>query len=56
MINVNRKSQGKVLKTTVEEYAGASTAHGIAYIFERDRLVIERLFWIVMVVLGFVLR
>ena len=55
-MKTSRNSQSKILKTTVREYAGASTAHGIAYIFERDRLIIERVFWGVMVVLALVWR
>ena len=50
------KSQSKILRTTVSEYAGASTAHGIAYIFEHDRLAIERVFWIVAVIVALVVR
>lgn len=43
----------RVFKKTVNEYAAASSAHGVAYIFEPDRLIIERLFWILVVGLAF---
>ena len=43
----------KVFQKTVKEYAAASSAHGVAYIFEPSRLVIERLFWILVVGLAF---
>jgi hypothetical protein len=44
------------LKTTVQEYAGSSTAHGIAYIFESNRLGLERLFWILFVGIAITIR
>ena len=50
----NMKSHRGALETTVQEYAAASTAHGITYIFEQGRLGIERLFWILMVFLSLV--
>ena len=50
------KHKIKSVKTTVQEYAGASTAHGITYIFEKDRWGIERVFWILMVVFALVGR
>ena len=40
------KSHSRAFKDTVNEYASSSSAHGVAYIFESDRLPIERLFWI----------
>ena len=43
----------KVFEKTVKEYAAASSAHGVAYIFEPNRLIIERLFWILVVGLAF---
>ena len=47
------KPKRRVFKKTVNEYAAASSAHGIAYIFEPDRLFIERLFWILVVGIAF---
>ena len=43
------KPKRRVFKRTVNEYAASSSAHGVAYIFEPDRLIIERLFWILVV-------
>ena len=43
-------------KNTVCEYAAASSAHGIAYIFEQDRRGVERVFWIIIVICAFVFR
>ena len=40
------KSHSGAFKYTVNEYAYSSSAHGVAYIFESNRLPIERLFWI----------
>ena len=48
--------KSKVLKRTVNEYAAVSSAHGVAYIFEPDRLIIERLFWIIVVGVAFTYR
>ena len=55
LIEMKRRanSKRKVFKKTVNEYAAASSAHGVAYIFEPDRLIIERLFWILVVGLAF---
>ena len=47
------KPKRRVFRETVNEYAAASSAHGIAYIFEPDRLIIERLFWILVVGIAF---
>ena len=48
-----QKSHWMVFKSTVNEYASSSSAHGIAYIFESGRLPLERLLW--KVVVGFAL-
>lgn len=37
---------------TINEYASVSTAHGIAYIFEDGRCFLERIIWIIVVVLA----
>ena len=47
------KPKQRVFKKTVNEYAAASSAHGVAYIFEPDRLIIERVFWILVVAFAF---
>ena len=38
----------------MREYAASSSAHGIAYIFEQNRLGLERWFWVVVVGVGIV--
>ena len=43
---MKQKSHCRAFKDTVNEFASSSSAHGIAYIFESDRLPVERLFWI----------
>ena len=37
---------------TLFEYAEASTTHGISYIFERGRLILERVFWVIVVIIA----
>ena len=37
---------------TLKEYSSASTTHGIAYVFEDDRLVIERVLWIIVIIIA----
>ena len=37
---------------TVHEYAEVATTHGIYYIFESGRLVLERVFWVIVVILA----
>ena len=53
-----KKSHGMLcsLNRTINEYAGASSAHGIKYIYEPDRWNLERLFWICVVGFAFVFR
>ena len=55
-MKVIKKLKSESLKTTVNEYAAATTAHGIAYIFEHGRLAIERVFWIIVVIFALVIR
>ena len=43
-------------KKTLKEYASSSSAHGIAYIFEPDRLGLERLLWIFVVGFALIFR
>ena len=40
------------LTQTTEEYASRSSIHGIGYAFDRELNVVDRLFWL-LVVLGF---
>ena len=37
---------------TFHEYASQSTVHGIVYIFEKDRLYIERFLWTIVAALS----
>ena len=37
---------------TLKEYSSASTTHGIAYVFEDDRLVLERVLWIIVIIIA----
>lgn len=37
---------------TLIEYSSSSTTHGIFYIFERDRLVLERVLWFAVVIIA----
>ena len=37
---------------TLKEYSSASTTHGIAYVFEDDRLIIERVLWIIVIIIA----
>ena len=40
------------LSRTVHEYADVATTHGIYYIFEAGRLLFERVFWVIVVILA----
>ena len=51
-----KKNLTKSAKLTVQEYAAASSAHGIAYIFEQNRVGLERLFWVVVVGVALIIR
>ena len=44
-------NKGPIAKTTYE-YADNATIHGIFYIFETGRLLFERIFWIIVVILA----
>ena len=46
--NMTKKPYFKTLK----EYSSSSTTHGIAYVFENDRLIIERVLWIIVVIIA----
>ena len=37
---------------TIKEYALSSTIHGIGYIFETNRLIFERLLWIIVLIVA----
>ena len=49
------KKEALVIDTTCQ-YAEKSTAHGISYIFEKDRLPAERFLWACIVIIGFSFR
>ena len=53
---LKQKSHCRAFKDTVNEYASSSSAHGVAYIFESDRLGLERLFWIFVVGFALIFR
>ena len=42
------------ISRTVHEYADVATTHGIYYIFETGRLMFERVFWVIVVILALV--
>ena len=46
----------KALETTVREYASSSSAHGVSYIFESNRLGLERGFWVLIVGIALIIR
>ena len=50
-----RTKPSRPYSKTLIEYSLASTTHGIFYIFERGRLVLERFFWLIVVVIGIML-
>ena len=52
----NPRSTNYIIKKTAEEYATSSSAHGISYISEHQRLPIERCFWIFVVILALLFR
>ena len=54
--NRNPRSTNYIIKKTAEEYAASSSAHGISYISEHQRLSIERCFWIFVVILSLLFR
>ena len=37
---------------TLKEYSSASTTHGIAYVFEDDRLILERVLWVIVIIIA----
>ena len=53
---LKQKSHCRAFKDTVNEYASSSSAHGISYIFESDRLGLERLLWIFVVGFALIFR
>ena len=42
----------KDLKTTSKQYASTSKAHGVSYIGEAESFVVDRIFWVIIVVLS----
>ena len=55
---MSKKSHSKLctLNKTIHEYSGSSTAHGVAYIFEPNRWLVERLLWIILIGFAFIFR
>ena len=51
----NERHFKKPFTKTVLEYSSASTIHGISYIFETGRLIFERIFWGLVVVIAIIL-
>ena len=47
-------SSKKDMKRYLKEYATSTTAHGLSYLAEDGRLVLERIFWLTVVVLALV--
>ena len=47
-----RLKPSRPFSRTIVNYSNASTIHGIYYIFERGRWILERFFWIVVVSLS----
>ena len=47
-----RLKRSRPFSRTIVNYSNASTIHGIYYIFERGRWILERFFWIVVVSLS----
>ena len=50
----NDRIKGPLTKTLVE-YGGSTTIHGLPYILEDGRLLLERVLWVVLVTLGAIL-
>ena len=46
MKNTSKKT---ALTQTAEEYASQSSIHGIGYVFDRDLNLVDRLFWLLVV-------
>ena len=49
-----RTKPSRPFTKTLFEYAAGSTTHGISYIFEKGRLILERVFWIIVVIIAVV--
>ena len=47
------RTKGSISRTAYE-YAEVATTHGIYYIFENGRLIFERVFWVIVVILALV--
>ena len=46
------KKNKKPCFKTLKEYSASSTTHGISYVFEDDRLLIERFLWVVVIIIA----
>ena len=53
-VQENDRKRGPLTKTLVE-YGGSTTIHGLPYILEDGRLLLERVLWVVLVTLGAIL-
>ena len=51
----NRFKTSRPLSKTLFEYANAATTHGIFYIFESGRWILERIFWVIVVIIAILL-
>ena len=48
----DKKPANKPYFRTVKEYSSSSTTHGIAYVFEDNRWIFERVIWIIVVIVA----
>jgi hypothetical protein len=48
------KDKNNPVSQTAEEYSNSTTIHGIGYIFESGLWVLERLFWMIVVIIGII--
>ena len=46
------KKNKKPCFKTLKEYSASSTTHGISYVFEDDRLLIERFLWVIVIIIA----
>ena len=47
-----RYKTSRPLSKTLFEYANACTTHGVFYIFESGRWILERIFWVIVVIIA----
>ena len=51
----NRFKTSRPLSKTLCEYGNTATTHGIFYIFESGRWILERIFWVIVVIIAILL-